>query len=97
MRRAMKEFHLPEPKFENRRDEFVVTFYNAAPDAPAVPDIPAENIPRTDLLLEFCKTVSFAMRKYITPLVQSGRLEMTLPEKPKSKNQRYRTRPQQAL
>ena len=37
------------------------------------------------------------MRKFITPLVKSGRLEMTIPEKPKSKNQRYRTRPQQAL
>ena len=28
MRNAMKESGLPEPKFENRRNEFVVTFYN---------------------------------------------------------------------
>ena len=26
MRREMTEYHLPAPKFENRRNEFVVTF-----------------------------------------------------------------------
>lgn len=114
MRRAMKEFHLPEPQFENRRDEFVVTFYNTAAGSPAATDSPSEknSASQTDLLLDFCKTprtrqeladflgrktVYSAIRKFITPLVKSGRLEMTIPEKPKSKNQRYRTRPQQAL
>ena len=28
IRRAMKEYGLPEPKFENRRNEFVVTLFN---------------------------------------------------------------------
>ena len=30
MRNATKEYGLPEPKFENRRNEFVVTLYNKA-------------------------------------------------------------------
>ena len=30
MRNAMKEYGLPAPKFENRRNEFVVTLYNKA-------------------------------------------------------------------
>ena len=30
MRNAMKGYGLPEPKFENRKNEFVVTLYNKA-------------------------------------------------------------------
>lgn len=31
------------------------------------------------------------MKKYVNPLLQSGKLAMTLPEKPQSKLQRYYT------
>lgn len=101
MRNAMKEYGLPEPKFENRRNEFVVTLYNKTEIS--APEVSAE---KPDDLLEFCKqprsrqeiadylgvqTVFYAMRHYVQPLLYEGKLAMTIPEKPKSRNQRYYT------
>ena len=37
------------------------------------------------------KTVFYVMDKYIVPLIEKGKLVMTIPEKPKSKLQRYYT------
>lgn len=109
MRRTMKEFHLPEPKFENRRDEFVVTFFNGtAVDKDRVGIIPKpENAKASDHdLLAFCrtpksrqeiaeylniKTIYYVMEKFVQPLIDSGKLAMTIPDKPKSKNQKFYT------
>ena len=101
MRNAMKESGLPEPKFENRRNEFVVTFYNKEdPEKDALTAEPAQD------LLAFChepktrqeiaaflgvKTVFYAMQHYVQPLITTGKLAMTIPEKPKSRNQKYYT------
>ncbi len=102
IRREMAEYHLPEPKFENRRNEFVVTLYNHVEEMPENPR-PVQDA--TDLLM-FCrqprtrkeiadylgiKTISFAMKRYVDPLVEAGKLEMTLPEKPKSRRQQFVT------
>ncbi|MGI6117570.1 MAG: ATP-binding protein [Bilifractor sp.] len=109
MRRTMKEYHLPAPKFENRRDEFVVTFYNGT-------IIEENNVKRrmkpedartsNKDLLAFCrtprsrqeiaehlniKTVFYVMAKYVQPLIDAGKLGMTIPDKPKSRNQKYYT------
>jgi ATP-dependent DNA helicase RecG len=101
IRREMAAYHLPEPKFENRRNEFVVTLYNAvvAEDTAALTEGEKN-------LLVFCKaprtrqeiaaylgikTVSFAMSRYVNPLVESGQLRMTIPQKPTSSKQQFVT------
>lgn len=100
IRREMAAHNLPEPVFENRRNEFVVTLFNAAQTEPAGEDISATT------LLEFCKeprsrkeianylgikTASYAIERYVRPLLEEGKLEMTIPERPKSTHQKYRT------
>lgn len=102
MRNEMKTYGLPEPKFENRRNEFVVTFYNAIETSSAETD--AELGKKS--LLDFCrtprtrkeiadflrvKTVGYAINKYVRPLVEAGTLQMTCPERPKSRTQKYFT------
>lgn len=102
IRRAMAEHGLPEPVFENRRNEFVVTLFNGCTTKPAVhtPEEGARD------LLTFCrmprsrqeipeylgvKTVFYAMSHYVQPLLQSGQLAMTIPESPKSRKQKFYT------
>lgn len=101
MRNTMKEYGLSEPKFENRRNEFVVTLYNKAGV-----EKEAVNIEPVEDLLTFCrepktrqeiaaflgvKTVFYAMQHYVQPLLAAEKLAMTIPEKPKSRNQKYYT------
>ena len=95
IRREMKEYNLPEPVFENKRNEFVVTLYNNQHTSNNNEDID---------LIRFCKspksrkeiaeyldikTISFVTKEYIQPLVNTGKLKLTIPDKPKSKNQKY--------
>ncbi|MGI6736209.1 MAG: ATP-binding protein [Anaerovoracaceae bacterium] len=108
MRRAMKEYHLPEPKFENRRNEFVVTFYNAQGKADREGgngnSRRHEAAFREEALLRFCETprsrreiadflgietAFYAMRRYVKPLLDAGKLEMTIPDKPRSNKQKF--------
>ena len=104
MRREMSEYGLPEPKFENRQDEFVVTFYNAAHGDTVTGRYAKDHDPGEKDLLTFCavprsrreiadylgiKTIFYVMEKYVQPLVDKGVLKLTIPDKPKSKNQKY--------
>ena len=124
IRKEMADAGLPEPVFENRRNEFVVVLYNAMVSYRSIAKKPPvlresalyavssgeiEEMPEDkgiQDLLEFCaqprtkieiaeymgvKTLYYIMKKYVNPLLQSGKLAMTLPEKPQSKLQRYYT------
>lgn len=100
IRREMAEYHLPEPEFEDRRNEFVVTLYNNAQVTEQATD-KADDEPD---LVSFCsqprtrreiadylgiKTVAFAVKRYVDPLIEEGRLRMTIPDKPKSRKQQF--------
>ena len=97
IRREMAAAHLPAPVFENRRNEFVVILYNQEQAAE-----PGESGSKN--ILNFCKTprtrkeiaeylglgsTSYAIIKYVQPLLDTGALQMTIPEKPKSAYQKY--------
>ena len=63
----------------------------------------AETMPISDSLVEFCstprtraeivafvgKSKNYVMSQIVTPLVESGKLKMTIPEKPKSPSQKF--------
>lgn len=97
--REFREAELPEPAFAVRRGEFKVVFRNNI--AVSEPEIDktdiAEaiirfcNIPRSrQELIEFTgKSRYYTMATWVLPLVESGRLKMTYPDKPKSPKQKY--------
>lgn len=100
IRNEMKKVGLREPLFENNRGAFKVTLFNSK--RVEIFEKPVAN--NSDTLLSFCKTprtrqeiasflglssVSYAMNKYINPLLDASKLKMTLPETPKSKSQQY--------
>ena len=108
IRREMKEHGLPEPIFENRRNEFVVTLRNQLGINSDTGYTTEYRIggkgEHVNTLLDFCKqpksrqeiadylgvkTIYHVSRAYINPLLETNQLHMTIPEHPKSKNQKY--------
>lgn len=95
---AMREAGLPEPKFESERGVFRATLFNSAVAAAPVDSREAE-------LLEFCSvprsradieehfrgrlSINYIMSSMVKPLVADGRLKLAIPDRPKSRNQRY--------
>ena len=101
IRREMAKANLPEPLFENRRNEFVVTLRNGR--KPSIIPKDSETAPQTDLLA-FCaeprtrkeiadflglRSTAYAIKVYVMPLVAQNKLAMTLPDKPRSSRQCY--------
>ncbi len=101
IRREMEKAGLPAPVFQNRRNEFVVIFYNSQAKKENAPDREADK----DILV-FCRTprsrreiadflglssVSYAITQYVQPLVDAGELKLTIPERPKSTHQMFVT------
>ena len=106
IRREMAALGLPEPVFVNQRNEFIVILYNSPREARCdaeLEPVPELDVGR---LLDFCKTprsrqeiadflgirtIYYVTRHYIQPLLDSGKLRMSIPEKPKSRYQKYFT------
>ena len=95
-----KNAGLPAPVFENSRGTFTVTLYKNS-------DYVKNSMSTEESLLEFCdiprtrieianflgiSTPTYAISKYIKPLIESGKIEMTNSERPNSPNQKYFTK-----
>lgn len=106
IRHAMEEANLPQPVFSDYRSEFAVRLYNTK-DIETQALGPHQEWTEEDKVLYFCKephtrqeiadmlgirSVQYAIKRYVEPLIQAGRIELTIPEKPKSRNQQYRTK-----
>ena len=99
MQREMQEADLPAPQFEVRHGEFRVIFRNGS----EMPEYEVDrtdifsavekfcSVPRSRAeLTSFCrKSRYYTMSAIVQPLIDQGRLAMTIPEKPKSSKQRY--------
>jgi len=99
IKHSMENAGLQPPKFESTRGVFRVTLFNALPKAKQSLSSLQQDI------LEFCSrprtrseldgrfkgniTIAYLMAKYVYPMVERGLLKLTLPEKPKSKNQQF--------
>ena len=99
IRREMEKYNLNEPKFEDERGSFIVTFYKADNISKTKP-----GLEETNNLLVFCRTprtrkeiceylglssITYAIQTYVMPLVESGKIKMTNPDKPKSTKQLF--------
>ena len=101
MQREMEEADLPDPKFEIRRGEFRVTLSNSRIELgegidktdirSAVVKFCSAPRSRDELTAFTGKSRYYTMSSIVQPLIEQGRIKMTLPDKPKSSKQRYIT------
>ncbi len=106
IRRTMAGRGLPPPVFAVERGTFVIRLLRGERDAEAQPPTTARGGRDAEALLEFCreprsrreicdflgvKSITFAMRMHVRPLVESGRLRLSIPDKPSSALQRFQT------
>lgn len=104
IRREMKEAGLPQPVFINQRNEFIVILYNN--QCSDLEEKSETQKASAKDILEFCKeprtrqeiadylgigTVFYVMKHYVQPLVNSKKLGLTIPDKPRSRNQKFVT------
>jgi len=106
IRYEMRKLGLKEPLFESKRGVFRATLYNDRFISRNINNEDSEPYDIENKILSFCKqpktrnelsqllgvsSVSYMVGKYLTPLVESGKLKLTIPNRPRSKYQRYLT------
>lgn len=99
IRREMREHKLSAPEFLNARGEFKVILYNHCNE-----QIDADD--KTAAILEFCHTprsrqeiseflgvtsTTYAIKRYVQPLIDEGRIKLSNPNAPGSRSQKYTT------
>lgn len=100
IRRAMHERKCPDPIFQSSRGMFTVTLCSYSEEK--TDQLQYANIyeflqtPRTrQEIADYygIRSVAYAIKTHITPLVADGKILLTLPNTPRSKNQKYYTNP----
>ncbi len=94
MRKECAEAGIPAPEFSVVHGEFKVILKNGFYKKEVLTEndvIGFCSTPKSrgELIAFTGKSRTYAMQKIIAPLVESGKLKMTFPEKPKSSKQRY--------
>ena len=100
IKKEIEKYNLQEPEFLDERGNFIVRFYKTV--KPIGEDVEmSEDI---DNLLLFCRTprtrkeiceylglssVTYAIQTHIMPLVDVGKIKLSIPDKPKSPKQLY--------
>ena len=100
IRREMARADLPEPEFIDDRGSFLVTLYKGG----RPPENKAQFDEFENSLIVFCKTprtrreicdflglssVTYVIKRHVTPLVKRGLIKLSIPEKPTSPKQLY--------
>lgn len=100
IRAEMKNAGLPAPVFEDSRGTFTVTLLKNSDNIKSTGDINESildfcSVPRTRMeIANFLgiSTPTYAISKYIKPLIKAGKIEMTNLERPNSPSQKYFTK-----
>lgn len=100
IKKEFEKYNLQEPEFLDERGNFIVRFYKTAKSISEDIEL-SEDI---DNLILFCRTprtrkeiceylglssVTYAIQTHIMPLVNAGKIKLSVPDKPKSPKQLY--------